>query len=83
MKTIKTFIKEQSELKKEIEKANEELKYKDRLKDEFINLTAHELQGSIQPILGLSEILREKELGISHNSEAKKVKPSGNSRCYY
>jgi nitrate/nitrite-specific signal transduction histidine kinase len=65
MKTIKTFIKEQSELKKEIEKANEDLKYKDRLKDEFINLTAHELQGSIQPILGLSEILREKEIGIS------------------
>ena len=73
MKTIKTFIKKQSELKKELEKVNEELKYKDRLKDEFINLTAHELQGSIQPILGLSEILREKEIGISHNSEEKKL----------
>ena len=57
MNTIKKFIKKQSELTKELEKVNEELKHKDRLKDEFINLAAHELQGPIQPILGLSEIL--------------------------
>ena len=53
MKTIKNFVKKQGELTKKLEKANEELKYKDRLKDEVINLTAHELQGHIQPILGL------------------------------
>ena len=62
LNTIKNFIKKQSELTKELEKANEELKYKDQLKDEFINLAAHELQGPIQPILGLSEILRDKDI---------------------
>jgi signal transduction histidine kinase len=47
----------QDELTKKLEVANEELKYKDRLKDEFINIAAHELKTPIQPILGLTEIL--------------------------
>ena len=71
MNTIKNFIKKQSELTKELEKVNEELKHKDRLKDEFINLAAHELQGPIQPILGLSEILRDKDLETSCNNKEK------------
>ena len=33
------------------------MKDKDRLKDEFINIAAHELRTPIQPILGLSQIL--------------------------
>src|SRR5918992_4092003 len=60
--SIKKYIKKENELKKEIEKANEELKYKDQLKDEFINVAAHELRNPIQPILGLSELLRTKEI---------------------
>ncbi len=36
------------------------LKLKDRLKDEFINVAAHELRTPIQPILGLCEVLRSK-----------------------
>lgn len=38
---------------KEILQANEGLRQKDRLKDEFINIAAHELRTPIQPILGL------------------------------
>ena len=72
MKTIKNFVKKQGELTKKLEKANEELKYKDRLKDEIINLTAHELQGPIQPILGLLEILREKQTEIGLNIDEEK-----------
>jgi signal transduction histidine kinase len=72
MKTIKNFVKKQGELTKILEKANEELKYKDRLKDEIINLTAHELQGPIQPILGLLEILREKQTEIGLNIDEEK-----------
>jgi signal transduction histidine kinase len=45
---------------KEVLKVNEELKLKDRLKDEFINVAAHELRTPIQPILGLCEVLRSK-----------------------
>jgi signal transduction histidine kinase len=36
----------------------ERLKEIDKLKDEFINITAHELRTPIQPIIGLSGILR-------------------------
>ena len=72
MKIIKNFVKKQCELTKKLEKANEELKYKDRLKDEVINLTAHELQGPIQPILGLLEILREKQTEIGLNIDEEK-----------
>jgi len=44
----------------EVSRVNEELKLKDKLKDEFINVAAHELRTPIQPILGLCEILRSK-----------------------
>src|SRR5215211_6117005 len=38
----------------------EKLKESDRMKDEFVNIAAHELRTPIQAILGLSEILRPK-----------------------
>ena len=38
----------------------ERLRESDRMKDEFVNVAAHELRTPIQPILGLSEILRPK-----------------------
>src|SRR5215204_5617789 len=36
----------------------EKLKESDKMKDEFVNIAAHELRTPIQPILGLSEIIR-------------------------
>src|SRR5215207_7057706 len=38
----------------------EKLKESDRMKDEFVNIAAHELRTPIQPILGLCEIIRPK-----------------------
>jgi signal transduction histidine kinase len=67
--SIKNYIKKQNELKKDIEKANEELKYRDKLKDEFINVAAHELRNPIQPILGLSELLRDRATDIVKDEE--------------
>ena len=54
--------------------ANEELKRKDQLKDEFINIAAHELRGPMQPILGLAEVLRyrKRDQGDSSNSSVSK-----------
>ena len=39
----------------------EELQVIDKSKDEFINIAAHELRNPIQPILGLTGVLRSKK----------------------
>src|SRR5918993_725389 len=51
-------IKTQDKLINELKKANEELKYKDQVKNEFINVAAHEIKTPIQPIIALSELLQ-------------------------
>jgi signal transduction histidine kinase len=66
---IKNYIKKQNQLTKQLEKANEELKYRDQLKDEFIHVAAHELKTPIQPILGLCELLRDRETNIEKDEE--------------
>ncbi len=60
---IKDHTRKQSLMQKEIQNANEELKNKNRLMDEFINIAAHELRTPIQPILGLSDIVHSKVNG--------------------
>jgi signal transduction histidine kinase len=45
--------------KAELEKANEELKKLDRMKDEFLNIAAHELRTPITPILMAADSLGE------------------------
>src|SRR5919199_704966 len=57
---IRSYSKKQNELTKHLEQVNEELKYKHQLKDEFINIAAHELRTPIQPIIGLSEVVRSR-----------------------
>jgi len=71
--SIKKYVNKQNELTRKLKDANEELKNNDRLKDEFINVAAHELRSPIQPILGLSEFLRSnkgRENSSSSNSAA-------------
>jgi signal transduction histidine kinase len=70
VRSIKNYVKKQNELTKELENANEELKHKDRLKDEFINVAAHELRSPIQPILGLSQFLRSNKGRESSSSSS-------------
>jgi len=43
-----------------LEVANEKLKVHDKMQQEFIDIAAHELRTPIQPILGLSQIIRHK-----------------------
>jgi len=59
--TIRNHNKKQDELTKDLARANEELKQAGRLKDDFINVAAHELRNPVQPILGLAQILRSKK----------------------
>ncbi|HET7148706.1 MAG TPA: ATP-binding protein [Candidatus Nitrosopolaris sp.] len=50
--------------------ANKKLKVQDEMQKEFINIAAHELRTPIQPIIGLSEILRSRKRGYVENVEA-------------
>ena len=50
----------QIELYEEIKKSHEQLMILDKLQQEFINIAAHELRTPIQPILGITDILRSK-----------------------
>ncbi|MGA9149170.1 MAG: HAMP domain-containing sensor histidine kinase, partial [Candidatus Nitrosopolaris sp.] len=47
----------------------EQLKINDKMQKEFINVAAHELRTPIQPILGLADILRSKELDGGQEAE--------------
>jgi signal transduction histidine kinase len=69
--SIKGYMVKQNQLTDELKKLNEQLKHKDRLKDEFINIAAHELRTPIQPILGLSEVIRShsRKAGSDTNKE--------------
>ena len=60
VQSIKNYIKKQNQLTSELKELNEQLKYKDQLKDQFINIAAHELRTPIQPILGLTEVIRSR-----------------------
>ena len=42
----------------DLRRANEQLKNRDEMQTEFINVAAHELRTPIQPILGLTDVLR-------------------------
>jgi signal transduction histidine kinase len=45
---------------KQLLAANEKLELRDRMQQDFINIAAHEFRTPIQPILGLSQLLRTK-----------------------
>jgi signal transduction histidine kinase len=72
--SIRNYSKKQNELTKHLEQVNDELKYKDQLKDEFINIAAHELRAPIQPIIGLSEVIRSRRSRSSSSSNGGVIK---------
>ena len=71
----------QSELYQEIKEshdqlkiANEKLRIQDKIQSDFIKVAAHELRNPIQPILGMSEVIKsmitqKKELNISETCD--------------
>jgi len=52
-----------------LKSANQQLKLKDKLQKEFIDVAAHELRTPIQPILGLTQILRSRKLDPKQKDE--------------
>src|SRR5215467_11554596 len=63
--SIRELIKNHCDLTTKLELVNKELKRKDQLKNEFINIAAHELRTPIQPIIGMAELLRRRISGSS------------------
>ncbi len=61
--SIRAYIEEQRRLSEELKTANQEIQQRERMKDEFINVAAHEMRTPVQPILGLSELLKSKRRG--------------------
>jgi signal transduction histidine kinase len=60
---VKRRTKELDASTKQLALANEKLKLHDKMQKEFINIAAHELRTPIQPIIGLSEVLRSGKRG--------------------
>ncbi|SRR5215467_4405989 len=59
---------------KQLSVSNEQLKMREKAQQEFINIAAHELRTPIQPIIGLSEILRSKNIeGQSQHSQQETI----------
>ena len=58
----------QSELYEKLFGLCEQLKIRDKIETEFINIAAHELRTPIQPIMGLAEILRSKKDEIASSN---------------
>ncbi len=69
VQSIKNYNNKQNQLTSELKKLNEQLKYKDQLKNQYINIAAHELRTPIQPILGLTEIIRSRSTASSQSKE--------------
>ena len=72
--SMRELIENLCDLTTKLEAANEELKSKDELKNEFINIAVHELRAPIQPILGLAELLRRRKISdaVGDSSSANK-----------
>jgi signal transduction histidine kinase len=63
---IKRRTKDLEESNKRLKAANEQLNIHDRMQKEFINITAHELRTPIQPILVLTQYIRNKTRDKEH-----------------
>jgi len=80
VQSIKNYVTKQNQLTNELQKLNEQLEQKDKLKDEFINIAAHELRAPIQPIVSLSDVVRSRRLrSISTRSNLEIVGTKGDS----
>ncbi len=55
----KELANQLQETTRKLEEVNEELKRKDRIKDEFVSIASHELRTPVQSILGFADLAKE------------------------
>ncbi|MDE1764810.1 MAG: sensor histidine kinase [Thaumarchaeota archaeon] len=53
------LIRQVQDLNRQLRISNEELKIKDKMKDEFISIASHELKNPVQPILGFAYLAKK------------------------
>jgi signal transduction histidine kinase len=71
-KEVKKRTRDLQESNRLLGVSNEQLRERERVQDEFINIAAHEIRTPIQPILGLSEIIRERILNLADQLQREK-----------
>ena len=74
--SLRIYIEEQRRLGNDLKRANEEIQQRERIKDEFINIAAHEMRTPVQPILGLSELLKSRRVrnkSVTDDKEEEKM----------
>ncbi|HEY6757194.1 MAG TPA: sensor histidine kinase [Nitrososphaera sp.] len=64
-KEVKKRTRDLQESNRLLGVTNEQLKERDRMQNEFINIAAHEMRTPIQPILGLSDIILQRILNLA------------------
>ncbi|MFL6361620.1 MAG: ATP-binding protein [Nitrososphaeraceae archaeon] len=64
-KEVRRRTRELQESNRLLGVTNEQLRERDRMQNEFINIAAHEMRTPIQPILGLSDIILQRILNIA------------------
>ena len=73
-KELENANRELENANKQLSLSNEQLKIREKAQQEFINIAAHELRTPIQPIIGLSEVLRSKNMeGQSQQSQQETI----------
>ena len=73
---VKRRTKELDESNRYLSEANERLKVHDKMQKEFINIAAHELRTPIMPILGVTDLIKERfdEVNQTRRSKNKRIK---------
>jgi signal transduction histidine kinase len=65
-----------------LSEANERLKVHDRMQKEFINIAAHELRTPIMPILGVTDLIKERFEEADQNSNSNGNNNNNNNNNY-
>ena len=67
---VKRRTKELNESNRYLSEANERLKVNDKMQKEFINIAAHELRTPIMPIMGVTDLIKERFEEADQNSNS-------------
>jgi signal transduction histidine kinase len=81
---VQRRTKELNESNRYLSEANERLKANDKMQKEFINIAAHELRTPIMPIMGVTDLIKERfeEAGQNSNSKSNINNNNNNNNNY-